>query len=414
MQKNEDGRRCILERIHSVCEGHLIWVFRIADSTNTWSPYYTISGSNTAEEVKHSSIKPTLAYSVEGAFHFLKLCLYLHMWSEKWLFVLDLMHLKLRDWLLYLERNQHMANLWVEDEDLESFKPYNTTSEDVGYIRRTYPHYHLSDAALIWLALLHVEKTIKTIEDRFRTQTPRNADSIESMLKDIRQYFDASQGNLSLQQIQSNILKTFKVPRERINAPFSAGESAGTHRTVANTGESDILAMQSSSPSVSSGFQATEARLLSQAEAARKRDQQIIVFQRTINQSMLEIEPSDCATIEASILGIFEGSQGHVDAAWRDTLNLQKDKEISTIEDPRQLALIIFACRFKYNLASSRVGKIEDVAKDRLQHALYDSGIFAQKIMENAPEPMRDWTAFTYETMSLLIGALFKDCRDIL
>ena len=411
IQWEEDRKRHILDRIRSTCEGHLIWASKVADSTNTWSPYYAMSGSNTAEELKNSSMKPSLAYSVEGAFHFLKLCLYLSTWREKWHFVLELTHLKLRNWLLYLERNQHMANLWIEDEDLESFKPYNSTSEDVGYIRRTYPHYNLSDAALVWLALLHVEKTIKMIEDNVHAQALRDGDPIGTMLKNVRQSFDASQGILSLQQIRSNILKTFKVPRIGLNAPLSASAGAKISRTVASSGRSDFLVVQPSSTSAFSNSQATQAQSFAQVEAAKRRDQQVIVLQRTINQSMLEIEPWDFATIEASILGIFEGSQDHVQAAWRETLNIQKEKDVSSFEDPRQIALTIFAFRFKYNLACSRVGKTEDVAKDRLRHALYDSGFFAQTIVDDAPESMRDWTGYTYETMSLLIGGLFKECR---
>lgn len=154
MKKDEDAKQQIQDRSHAVCEGHLIWVFRMADSTNTWSPHYTVSGSKATH-----NIQPSLANFVEGAFHFLKLCFYLSTWHNKWKFGLELFHLKLRDWLLYLERNQHMANLWIERHDFESFKPYNSTSEDAVYIRRKYPHYYLSDAALIWLALSHVEKT---------------------------------------------------------------------------------------------------------------------------------------------------------------------------------------------------------------------------------------------------------------
>lgn len=413
MQKDENAKRHIQDRIDSVCEGHLVWVFQIADSTDTWSRYYAVSGSNTAEEFNSDSY-PSLAYSVEGAFQFLKLWLYLSTWNEKWQFVLELLHLKLRDWLLYLERNQHMANLWIEDEDLEFFKPYNSLSEDVSDIRRTYPRYHLSDAALIWLALLHIEKTIKLIEDTFHTQTPQNAGPIESMVKDIRQYFDASQGTLSLQHIRSSILKTFKVSKGGLNASLSAGKRAGIGHTVTISGDSETLGMQSSSTSALPGSQATEARSSVQAEAAKKRDQQLIVFQRTINQSMLEIESHDFATIEASVHGIFEGSQDHVEAAWRETLKIQKEKDISTFEDPRQIALAMFASRFKCNLASARVEEIEEVSRARLRDALYDSGLFAQKVVEDAPEPIRNWSAHTYETMSLMIGSLFKECRGIL
>lgn len=97
---------------------------------------------------------------------------------------------------------------------------------------------------------------------------------------------------------------------------------------------------------------------------------------------MLQIKGHDSSTIEASILGIFEGSQDLGAAAWRETLKIQNEKDISNSADLRLIALILFASRFKYNLASSHVEKIEDVLRDRLRNALNDSGFFAQSLWE--------------------------------
>ena len=414
MQKDEDANQHIHDRIRSVCEGHLVWAFQIADSTRTWVEWYLINGSRPAKALEPSSDNSSITYAVQGAFQFLKLCLYLRTWNEKWKFVLELLHLKLGDWLSYLGENQHMANLWIEAEDFESFKPYNSVSKDVGYIRRFYPHYRLSDAALIWLALLHVGKAIEMLESKVQIQTAQNAGSTESQMKDIRQWFDTSQEVLSLQRIRSSILKTFKVPKRGANAPFSAGGKTGFGPTKINYGASEPDMMLDFSNSALPGFQATEALPFVRDEASKMRDQQVIVFHRTINDSTLEIEASDFAAIEASILGIFEGSQDHVGSAWRATLKLQEEKDISAVEDPRQIALTMFASRFRYSLASSRVGKLEDMSRNRLRDALYDSGFFSESVVEDTPGPMRAWNGMTYETMSLLIGGLFKECREIL
>ena len=389
MPKDDEAKHQIQDRIHSVCKDHLDWVFHIGhtvDSAGTWSPYYAISVSDNAEELKASSGNSSLAHSVEGAFQFLKAFLYLSMWNEEWQFVLELLNLELDNWLSYLASNKHMASLWVEDEDVVSFNPYDSTSEDVSYILRTYPHYHLSDAALVCLALLYIEKMIQFIEDRFHTQILQDAEFTERKVKYVRNSFAVHQGSLSLQNIQSSILKTFKVPKDRLPSGVPA------------------LA----------GSQSTEARSFERSETLKKRDEQIIVFQRVVNQCVLEIEPTDFATIEASILGIFEGPQGHVDAAWRETLKLQKEKDISTIQDPRQIALTMFASKLNCVLASSDAGKIEQVSKNMLQNALYDSGSFAQTIVEDALEPISYRKATTYETVSLLVGSLFKECREIL
>ncbi|KAL8823915.1 MAG: hypothetical protein Q9191_005448 [Dirinaria sp. TL-2023a] len=387
VQKDEDKRHQIQDRIHSVCESHLNWVFRIGDildSTKTWSPYYTVGVRETEGELKASPVKSSMACSAEGAFQFLKLCLYLSTWEEEWQFVLELLDSTLDGWLSYLKRNKHMGNLWVEDEDVGSFSPYDSISEDVSYVHRTYPHYRLSDAILVWLALLYIEKMIGFIEGKFDAEALQNVESIEWKVKNVRDSFETYQDTLSLQKVRSSIIETFRIPKDGL---FS-------------------------STSALPGSQGPEAQSLIGDQTAKKPDQQIIAFQRTVNLSILEIEPTDFPTIEASTLGFFEGSHDHVEFAWNESLRVQRERNISKFEDPRQIALTMFAARCNCGLASS-AGTIEQRSIDMLQRALYDSGSFAQTLVEDAMEPISYLKAFTYETMSLLAGSSFKECREI-
>ncbi len=111
--------------------------------------------------------------------------------------------------------------------------------------------------------------------------------------------------------------------------------------------------------------------------------------------------------------GIFEDSEDQDKAPWRETLKMQKEEDAATFRDPRRIALTLFASSYKDKSAESSIGKDED-ALPRLIAALYDSGFFARFIVEDAPKPMRDWSANTYETISLLVAGLFKECRDVM
>ena len=196
-------------RIRTACECHLVWAFLIATPTNTWESYYSVGGFNEEVESEPSST----SRAIEGAYQFLKLYLYLNTWKEKWRFILELLQLKLEGWLSYLKSTQHMANLWVEREDMETFKPRDTSPRDGDYISRMYPHYHLSDAALLWLALLQLEKMIQLIEAEFAGQSQSQSLAVESMVKDVRHCLVSYQKDLSLHKIRSNIIETFKVPK---------------------------------------------------------------------------------------------------------------------------------------------------------------------------------------------------------
>ena len=96
------------ERIHATCESHLVWVFKIAPTLRTWYTIYSVGGASESSPVELSSQENPLSYVVEGAFHFLKLCLCYETWKEEWELVLGLLHLALEKWLSYLVSTQHM------------------------------------------------------------------------------------------------------------------------------------------------------------------------------------------------------------------------------------------------------------------------------------------------------------------
>ncbi len=90
---------------------------------------------------------------------------------------------------------------------------------------------------------------------------------------------------------------------------------------------------------------------------------------------------------------------------------MQLDSHIAAYDEPRLIALTLYAAKLGYTLSNTAAGQIEQVCLDRLAIALYDSGSFAQRILVDSPEPTRSWSAETYQTLSVLIGGLFEECR---
>ena len=359
-------------------------------------------------------MRSSTSRATQGGFQFLKLCTYYHTWEEEWEFVLEFLHLKLKEWLEYLESTMHMDNLWVEREDSQTFKLHDTSPGDGDYISKKYPHYTLSDSAVVWIALLQLEKLIGMIEERARPLTQPNADRRESMAKDVRQWYDSHQDNLNVHKVRKNILKTYQVSRDEASPGSTSHAKASVGPTVVNPDDSQSTPFGAlDSLSMPLGQRASVGNSI-RAVPASGQAKPIIILQRKIDEYTLETESTDFAIIEAAIMGIFESSQGQVQSAWRATLNVQKYRDVETFEEPRHVSLTLFASRFKYDLARAYGGKFEEISLRRLRAALYDSGFFAQKIEEDKPGMMRSWSAITYETISLLIGSLLEPCREVL
>ncbi|KAL8861154.1 MAG: hypothetical protein Q9178_002370 [Gyalolechia marmorata] len=406
------GQSDFSERIKATCQGHLLWASEIAQpAADTWSTFYSVGGESIRPAPAAND--PPTSRAVEGAFHFSKLWLYLSTWSQDWELVLELLHSGLGQWLAYLRRTQHMANLWVERDDFEVLRPYDTISPDNGTIYAITPQYHLSDFTMLWLALKQIEKLIESIESAFGLQQRQDGDPLKSKVKEIRQTFTDHQKALNTQRVRSNIIKTF--------IDFGEG-TFGTQSSVHERNTTIHLVNASDKPRITAITGVNDAPLTStaprlEAEASSQDFQtsepapQTLAFRRTVGEHFSDIQPTDVATIEAAMAGFFESSNSQIVSAWQENFKLQLDHHIPSLQDPRKVALILLAAKSKFLLTKSPENKIENTCRDRLTIALYDSGVFADMIEDNAPIAMREWSANTYETMSILLGGLFQECR---
>ncbi|KAG7006887.1 hypothetical protein G7Y79_00012g032230 [Physcia stellaris] len=308
-----------------------------------------------------------------------------------------------------------MNNLWVEGQDTENLKPYDTSSADGGYISKDFPHYHLSDAAVVWLALSQLDKLITSIENQSTT-----AQAQADRVREVRQWFESHQATLSPEHIRSSIFKTFTIPKDDViresvshSKAYVSSLTDGPQNTTAGIFESSLTP--------------NEERIRFegplQSRSTGRNPKQIMVFERKINEYVPDIQSSDFHIIEAVNMGIFEGSHDHALDAWKETLKLQRDRDILTYEDPRQIALTLLASklRLKYSLAGvptlsvpGRYSRLEDVSSEKLITALYDSGFYAQTMVDDAPLDLSYWSSSTFETMSLLMGSLLEICREVL
>ncbi|KAL9610527.1 MAG: hypothetical protein Q9167_004765 [Letrouitia subvulpina] len=294
----------------------------------TWQEFYSVSGECTPREDEDLSGNDTPSRSVQGAFNFLKTCPYLATWRVEWKFVLELLYEKLDQWLKQLTASQHMSNLWVDKEDYEWLTPYHdnisTNKED---FFRAFPQYHLSDSALVWLALSQLEQLMSTIQEEFDASLDQDK-NVNSMIEEVR-------------------------------------------------------------------------------KTASEVDSDILVFKRTIHDYTISIQVFDMAVIEASAHGLFKRSEDDIEPSWQETLDLQKQLDAQTFNKPRHIALALLAIRLSIPVTGSSKDDVREALHQKLSASLYDSGVFAQSIVENEPEPMRSWSASTYEALSIYLGSRF-------
>ena len=381
-------------------------MFQIADSTPTWSSPYAVDGTTFDSGAQNSRT----SWALQGSFHFLKLCLYYAGWREDWTFVLELLHSKLDQWLNYLESSKHMNNLWVEKEHIEAFRPHDTSARDGESISREYPHYYLGDAMELWLALLQIERLIQSLEEQAKGSTQPPMDNERTMVKEVRESFNAHQDTLSSRKIRSNILETFTVPVNEARSsvqvtsePIIAAPGGFSHPSIGGIIETPAIFRQSVKvgSSIQVGSENTRAK-------------QAILLRRSIKEHDYNISCTDLAVIEAALLGFFHGPEDYVDVAWRKTMKMQKERDVLAFLDPRGVSLTLFAAKYKHFIGRSYAGKLEEVLFGMLNTALYDSGLFTQTIVDSAPGPINSWSIGTYETMSLLLAALSEPCREVL
>ncbi|KAL8922750.1 MAG: hypothetical protein Q9172_003465 [Xanthocarpia lactea] len=400
-EQEEGYRQKQKERIKATCRGHLVWCFKTAQCDDTWGTWYSVRG-NVLDE-KFPVGEPSLSNAVEGAYHFSKLWLYLNTWDTEWDFILDLLGSRLDEWLTYLDRTRYMDNLWVERYGYEELRPYNTIPPDSEHTYRSFPEYHLSDFTFLWLVFRQLEHLIDLIGNTHNLGATEEKSSVKQKFSRVRKAYADSQKTMGSQEIRSNIFRTFVIRPQAESGTKSNSDEKAT-KIVETDGYKQATVstdMSSTSPII----EGSSFRGLQNSGTARK----ILVFRRTIKEYGFYIQPTDIATIEAAIAGFFEGPDEQYRSAWQENLKIQQDQHTPSLESPLQVALTLFAAKFGCNLGNPPVNGIETVCLSRLSLALYDSGVFAQTIVGNAPESMRSWSAPTYETLSNLVGGLFPD-----
>ncbi|KAG8525244.1 uncharacterized protein KY384_008888 [Bacidia gigantensis] len=386
-----------MHRIRAACEGQLKWAFQIAAPLDRWDDYQAVDGAPESNDGESRREVTSKSNPIDVSCQFLKLSLYFHSWRDKWPFVLKLLHLRMDNWLSYLVSSRHMNNLWVEREDVESWKVKDTTSHDSAYVYGKHPRYHLSDSALLWLALLQLEKLIGLIENEIQLSNGQFEENTEIMIKDVRRDFNKHREALNLRRLRSDILKTHGISVgelgtstvQEVLALTGAGatgvSASGTHR-----------ANDFSEQTQSQSDPTTTGKANIQAAKPDERVQKVIALERGIKELTFEIKAYDNATIEAVVFGIFDGPQDKAGEAWLNTMKLQQNKDIETIDDPCHLALASWASNFNYAICKSNGSSVTDAAYLRLSNALFDSGAFARDIKADRLEQTRAWSSSPY------------------
>ncbi|KAL8881791.1 MAG: hypothetical protein Q9198_001075 [Flavoplaca austrocitrina] len=333
---------------------------------DTWAVYYPTGGSwlrsiLPADERTESRVP-------QGAFHFSKLWLYLNTWSQDWKFIVEQLHCKLEGWLWYLRDTQHMGNLWVEQSGYENLKPYDTISADHNMLDQRNPEYHLSDFTMFWLALKRLEELIDLIEKSCRLDAIPEDDPLKFKVNKVREIFDSHQNTLTIERFRTNILDTFTVS-ERGDSAFNTNIC----QKPVNFAKENVSIKAQSPTQVGSFDRSTYAEDSAAERMVASRDvhtskpaRQVIAFARSVSEFRYNIQYTDIATIEAASAGFFNVSKDHL-SAWQEALTMQSNNHIADF--------------------------------------------FAQTILANNPEPTRSWNADTYQTLSVLIGGLFEECR---
>ncbi|KAL9606640.1 MAG: hypothetical protein Q9179_000162 [Wetmoreana sp. 5 TL-2023] len=397
-------------RIKTTCRDHLLWVFRHATilSNDTWHTLYTIGGDPLDESVQPGD--PCTSRTIEGAYQFSKLWLYLNTWSDEWELVLSLLKARLDPWLSYLRSTQHMGNLWVEKQGNETLMLFDTINHYSGSSYRMFPQYHLSDFAMLWLALRQLETVLELIEGNTDFNNGQH-DDYRKMLVDVKQTFEDHLKKLSILKIQSNVLKTFRVSKQDPTLRFVADQKPAIRRVEDESAKSWIPGSPDSPHYLDVPRMTLEPS--PQDHRTSELDLQFIALQRSISEYVLEIQATDLVTVEAATVGFFKDSRDQLNLAWRETLKLHRDWFIPDIQDPRQIALTLFAAKFDSVISKHPEHEIEDLCCTRLMTALYDSGAFAQKLIEDMPQPSRSHSVVSFEIMSILVGCKFKKCAPI-
>ncbi|KAL8671799.1 MAG: hypothetical protein Q9168_003722, partial [Polycauliona sp. 1 TL-2023] len=349
-QYQKEHQQELSNRIKTTCQGHLVWVFKVAKFNGTWATFYSVRDSLDSHALGD---RLSTTKVVEGAYNFSKLWLYLSTWETEWEFVLNLLHARLSDWLAYLVQNRHMDNLWVERQDVEELRPYDTISPDPAGTYNVFPQYHLSDFTMLWLAFQQLESLISSLSSNTDLFARKEDDPIKQTFNQVQKAFEEFQALFGSRKTRTNILKTFLIPIQ------------GEHGTQNTSDERAIVQVEANGSSTAR----TNASIdVSQTEKGldhfrslrtTKIAQQILAYRRTVSEYGWIMQSTDIATIEAARAGFFEDPDEHVVHAWQKSLKLQLDQSILSLESPEQVALTLFAAKFGYTLGNAHGADIE-------------------------------------------------------
>ncbi|KAI4112482.1 MAG: hypothetical protein LQ345_006378, partial [Seirophora villosa] len=396
-------------RIEAACRGHIAWVFEMAILNETWAMFYPVGGESTSSATITDG--PSETWILQGSWNFSKLWLYLRVWSHEWEFVLKQLHSKLEGWLMFLRNTQHMGNLWVERHDWVDLQPYDTITSDNIRISKLIPEYHLSDFASLWLAIKALTRLIDLIERSADMNGKHDEDPIKQRFNQVRRTFDDFQNTLGDDVIRSNVLKTF-TPKGDTSSEFRASRKA-VKDPKGNILNAPLPATHAGAFKGAPVLEEPVPETINPIPESQVNEpvRQALIFKRTVDELVFTIQPRDVAIIEAASASFFEGLDGHIWSAWQEALNPQLEQYVRTLQDPQQIALILFATKCGYISTGSPEEDIEQACCDRLTTAVYDSGQLAESITES---DYTCWSELNYEPISLLIGSLFKECRFIL
>lgn len=375
----------------------------------TWAMFYPVGGESTSSATITDG--PSETWILQGSWNFSKLWLYLRVWSHEWEFVLKQLHSKLEGWLMFLRNTQHMGNLWVERHAWVDLQPYDTIASDNIRISKLIPEYHLSDFASLWLAIKALIRLIDLIERKADMSGRHDDDPIKQRFNQVRRTFEDFQNTLGDDVIRSNVLKTF-TPKGDTSSEFRASRKA-VKDPKGNMLNAPLPATHAGAFKGAPALEEPVPETINPIPEPQANEpvRQTLIFKRTVDELVFTIQPKDVAIIEAASASFFEGLDGHIWSAWQEALNPQLEKYVRTLQDPQQVALILFATKCGYISTGSPEGDIEQACCDRLTMAVYDSGQLAESITES---DYTCWSDLNYEPISLLIGSLFKECRFIL
>ena len=420
--KNISSYEQYMLRIQETTKGHLKWVYRTATfgAEKTWAGLYPINGNPQYEAdiyreflVESSLMDIDVTRSTDGCFCILKLHDYLCAYPEQWRFATELLGpqygSKMDIWLEYLVKTRYKHNLWVWKTAVESFKLRDLKSGEIREVNMVCPTYELGDASLLWLAISNLENMISLFETNADLGTSTDPATV-SAVKRLREGFERHRSILDPKVISMNIQRTFVVSKAELSLMGEGREQdmpAGARTEKLGLPTSPVFRPLDKTALV-------EKKLLADAGSRSKptsdQSESFVAFRRAVNETGFYFEYTDFASFEAARLKLFEKSDSRMKDPWQATLRLQRENDSSEFSKTRSCALALAAARSGFTLAAGDEESNEYLL--RLSASLNEAGAFIDDL---EPDDLGELfsLATTIETLSLIMGNLFKECADL-